>query len=425
MRTKQYLAAVRPKDGRLILNTMVYADEVVQPEEIGGFDALDKVTVADKELTMATQLIESLTEAFAPDKFRDTYREAVLALIDRKAAGQTEVVAAPVSALGREGRRLDGGARSQRQGREGSTGATSCCGCRSDQCRARRQAGPQEEGARQEEIRLRLHVPPAERTWVEIGERRLSITNLDKVLYPLVGFTKAQVIDYYVRIAPTMLQHIGDRGVTLRRWPNGVNEQSFFEKRCPSHRPDWMRTCGGPGDRGGSIDYCCVSEVAALAWTANLAALEIHAPMARCGDIETPTMVVFDLDPGAPATIVECCQVALDVRDVLDHLGLHVFAKTSGSKGLQLYVPLNTAHTHEQASSFALAVGQLLEKQFPQARARHHGQGGPAEQGVHRLEPELAAQDDHRPYSLRALERPTASTPIDWDEVAAGPTVSR
>ena len=120
-------------------------------------------------------------------------------------------------------------------------------------------------------------MPAAERTWVEVADRRLSISNLDKVLYPLVGFTKAQVIDYYVRVAPTMLHHIGDRGVTLRRWPNGVNEQSFFEKRCPSHRPDWLKTCGGPGDRGGSIDYCCIGEVAALAWTANMAALEIHA----------------------------------------------------------------------------------------------------------------------------------------------------
>jgi len=263
-------------------------------------------------------------------------------------------------------------------------------------------------------------VPPAERTWVEIGERRLSISNLDKVIYPLVGFTKAQVIDYYVRVAPTMLQHIGDRGVTLRRWPNGVNEQSFFEKRCPSHRPEWLCTCGGPGDRGGSIDYCCIAEVAALAWTANMAALEIHSPMARCGDIESPTMVVFDLDPGAPATIVECCQVALDIRDVLDHLDIDVYAKTSGSKGLQLYVPVNTPCTHEQASAFALAVGQILEKQFPQrvlvtmAKAAR----------TNKVFVDWSQNSRHKttiaPYSLRALERPTVSTPIDWDEVAAG-----
>ena len=263
-------------------------------------------------------------------------------------------------------------------------------------------------------------MPPSARTWVEIGERRLSVTNLEKVLYPLLGFTKAQVIDYYVRIAPTMLQHIGDRGVTLRRWPNGVNEQSFFEKRCPSHRPDWMKTCPGPGDRGGNIDYCCVGEVAALAWTANLAALEIHAPMARCGDIETPTMVVFDLDPGAPATIVECCQVALDVRDVLDHLGLEVFAKTSGSKGMQLYVPLNTPCTHERASSFALAVGQLLEKQFPQRIIVTMTKAARPNKVFIDWSQNSRHKTTIAPYSLRALERPTVSTPIDWDEVAAG-----
>ena len=263
-------------------------------------------------------------------------------------------------------------------------------------------------------------MPPSARTWVEIGERRLSVSNLDKVLYPLVGFTKAQVIDYYVRVAPTMLQHIGDRGVTLRRWPNGVNEQSFFEKRCPSHRPDWMKTCGGPGDRGGSIDYCCIGEVAALAWTANMAALEIHAPMARCGDIETPTMVVFDLDPGAPATIVECCQVALDVRDVLDHLGLEVFAKTSGSKGMQLYVPVNTPATHEQASSFALAVGQLLEKQFPQRIIVNMAKAARSNKVFIDWSQNSRHKTTIAPYSLRALERPTVSTPIDWDEVAAG-----
>jgi bifunctional non-homologous end joining protein LigD len=263
-------------------------------------------------------------------------------------------------------------------------------------------------------------VPAPDRTWVEIADRRLAVSNLDKVLYPLVGFTKAQVIDYYVRVAPTMLQHIGDRGVTLRRWPNGVNEQSFFEKRCPSHRPPWLTTCPGPGDRGGNIDYCCIAEIAALAWTANMAALEIHSPMARCRDIEAPTMVVFDLDPGAPASIVECCQVALDVRDVLDHLGLEVHAKTSGSKGLQLYVPLNTPHTHEHASSFALAVGQLLEKQHPKRVVVNMAKAVRPNKVFIDWSQNSRHKTTIAPYSLRANERPTVSTPIDWDEVAAG-----
>jgi bifunctional non-homologous end joining protein LigD len=263
-------------------------------------------------------------------------------------------------------------------------------------------------------------VPATERTWVEIAGRRLAVSNLDKVLYPLVGFTKAQVIDYYVRVAPVMLDHIGDRGVTLRRWPNGVNEQSFFEKRCPSHRPSWLGTCAGPGDRGGDIGYCCVAEVAALAWTANMAALEIHSPMARCGDIESPTMVVFDLDPGAPASIVECCRVALDLREVLDHLGLSVYAKTSGSKGMQLYVPLNSPHTHEQASSFALAVGQLLEKQHPKRVVVNMAKAVRPNKVFIDWSQNSRHKTTIAPYSLRANERPTVSAPIDWDEVAAG-----
>ena len=204
----------------------------------------------------------------------------------------------------------------------------------------------------------------AEKVPVEIDGRALAVSNLDKLMYPAVGFTKAQVIDYYVRIAPVMLKHIAGRGITLRRWPDGVEADSFFEKRCPSHRPDWLPTVDGPGDRGGSIQYCCLDEPAALAWTANLAALEIHSPMARGDDLEAPTMLVFDLDPGEPATIIECCQVALRIRDVLDTLGLHVFPKTSGSKGLQLYLPLNQAaedapHEHHHCSEFALAVALM------------------------------------------------------------------
>jgi bifunctional non-homologous end joining protein LigD len=255
------------------------------------------------------------------------------------------------------------------------------------------------------------------RTRVAVGDRELTLSNLDKVLYPACGFTKAQVIDYYVRIAPVMLTHVAGRGVTLRRWPDGVDGESFFEKRCPGHRPDWVPAAPGPGDRGGVIRYCCLEEVAALAWTANLAALEIHAPMARAADIESPTMVVFDLDPGAPATIVECARVALEVRDLLSHVGLLGFPKTSGSKGMQLYVPLNSPHTHEHASSFALAVAQLLEKRRPDgvvstmAKAVRPG----------KVFIDWSQNSRHKttiaPYSLRARERPTVSTPLSWDEV--------
>ena len=255
---------------------------------------------------------------------------------------------------------------------------------------------------------------------VTVDGRQLSVSNLDKVMYPLIGFTKAQVIDYYVRVAPVMLAHIGDRGITLRRWPDGVTGESFFEKRCPKHRPGWVGTCAGPGDRGGSIDYCQLDSVACLAWSANLAALEIHAPMARCADIDSPTMVVFDLDPGAPATIIECCRVALHIREVLDAVGLAAWAKTSGSKGLQLYVPLNRPHTHDHAAGFARAVAQLLEQRIPAQVVSVMKRS---------LRPNKVfidwGQNAHfkttiAPYSLRGRDRPTASTPITWDEVSDG-----
>src|SRR5687768_14622766 len=201
---------------------------------------------------------------------------------------------------------------------------------------------------------------------IQIEGRTLRLSNLQKVLYPEVGFTKAEMIDYYARVAPAMLPHVGDRSLTLRRFPNGVDGTSFFEKRCPSHRPEWVRTAPGPGDHNGSIDYCLLADTASLVWAANMAALELHAPMARAGDMDTPMMVVFDLDPGLPATIVECAQVGLLLRDVLDGIGFRSLAKTSGSKGLQVYVPLNTpGHTHEQASAFSLAVAQAIERVEP------------------------------------------------------------
>ncbi len=266
-----------------------------------------------------------------------------------------------------------------------------------------------------------------ERT-VEIEGHRLKISNLDKVLYPEAGFTKAEVIDHYVRLAPVLLPHIADRGVTLRRFPNGVEEQSFFEKRCPSHRPAWVGTFEGPGDRNGTIGYCALDSTAALAWAANLAALEIHAPMARGADIESPTMCVFDLDPGPGTGIPECAEVALQIQDVLDRVaGLRCFAKTSGSKGLQVYVPLNTPHTHDHCSSFALAVAQVLE--------RHHGarvtstMAKAARPGKVLID--WSQNSRHKTtiavYSLRARPRPTVSTPVTWDEVedaAAGTDLS-
>jgi len=255
-------------------------------------------------------------------------------------------------------------------------------------------------------------------TSVEVEGRRLRLSNLDKVLYPETGTTKAEVIDYYARIAPVMVPHLEDRGVTLRRFPDGVEAGSFFEKRCPSHRPEWMGTVVGPGDRRGGIDYCCLDSTPALVWAANMAALEIHAPMAKGADIDSPTICVFDLDPGAPAGIQACADVALDIRLTLDGLGLAAYPKTSGSKGMQVYVPLNTPHTHEHCSAFAQAVAQMLERAAPDhvtstmAKAVRPG----------KVFVDWSQNSRHKTtvavYSLRARPHPTVSTPLTWDEVA-------
>jgi bifunctional non-homologous end joining protein LigD len=259
----------------------------------------------------------------------------------------------------------------------------------------------------------------AEGTQVDVGGHRRTLTNLDKVLYREAGFTKGEVIDYYARIAPAMLPHLADRCLTMRRYPDGVEGASFFEKRCPGHRPDWLRTALGPGNGGQGISYCVVDDVGGLVWAANLAALELHTPMSRSADMGVATMVVFDLDPGAPAAMAECAEVGLWIRDVLDGLDLRAAAKTSGSKGLQLYVPLNRPHGFDHTKSFALAVAQLLEK--------HH-----ADLVVSDMRKELrtgkvlidwsqnvAAKTTVCAYSLRARPRPTVSTPVTWAEVEA------
>jgi bifunctional non-homologous end joining protein LigD len=255
---------------------------------------------------------------------------------------------------------------------------------------------------------------------VDVGLRTLRLTNLEKILYPEAGFTKANVIDYYVRIAPVMLDHIGDRGITMRRYPDGVDGESFFNKRCPDWRPDWLAAEVGPGDRDGVIHYCRLDELASLAWAANLAALEIHAPMARSADIESPTMLVYDLDPGEGTGMVECCQVAELLREVLDAVELRAWPKTSGSKGLQLYVPLNRPHTHSHASSFARATGQLLERDLADRVTTTMGKSN----RVGKILIDWSQNSRHKttiaPYSLRARPRPTVSTPLTWDEVSDG-----
>lgn len=255
---------------------------------------------------------------------------------------------------------------------------------------------------------------------VEVGARMLKLTNLEKVLYPEIGFTKAAVIDYYVRIAPVMLTHIGDRGITMRRFPDGVDGESFFNKRCPDWRPDWLPAVSGPGESEGPIDYCMLHELASVAWAANLAALEIHAPMARAVDIESPTMLVYDLDPGDGVGMTECCRVALLLAEVLEAVDLRAWPKTSGSKGLQLYVPLNTTHTHQHVAAFAKATGQLLERDRPNEITTTMG----ASNRVGKVLIDWSQNSRHKTtiavYSLRARPTPTVSTPVTWDEVEDG-----
>src|SRR5438270_685150 len=197
-----------------------------------------------------------------------------------------------------------------------------------------------------------------------VGGRKLGVSNLEKVLYPKAGFTKWQVIDYYIRIAPVLLPHLKDRPLTMKRYPNGVDKEFFYEKNCPAHRPSWVKTAKvWSHGNNRTMDYCLVQDLPTLVWAANLADLELHTSLARKKDVARPTMMVFDLDPGQPAEIVQCCQVGIWLRDLLAGMKLKSFAKTSGSKGLQVYVPLNTPATFDRTKELSRALGQYLERQ--------------------------------------------------------------
>ncbi|MGH9190756.1 MAG: non-homologous end-joining DNA ligase [Acidimicrobiales bacterium] len=257
-------------------------------------------------------------------------------------------------------------------------------------------------------------------TVVEVGGRQLSLSNLDKVLYPEAGFTKGQVIDYYSRISPVLVPHLRQHPLTLKRYPNGVHEKFFFEKNCPSHRPPWVPTVAVWSSRNQDhVNYCLIDETAAVVWVANLAALELHPSLSLAADIDRPATLVFDLDPGAPAALPECTQVAMWLRELFDGWGIESFPKTSGSKGLQIYVPLNTEDvTYETTKGFAHALARLLEARHPRSVV-----------SVMKKELRKAkvfidwSQNDSAKttigvYSLRAMARPSVSTPVTWDEVA-------
>jgi bifunctional non-homologous end joining protein LigD len=251
-----------------------------------------------------------------------------------------------------------------------------------------------------------------------VENRKIQVSNLDKVLYPKVGFTKGQVIDYYIRIAPILLPHLKDRPLTMKRYPDGVEGEFFYEKNCPSHRPKWVQTAKVWSEGNQRImHYCLANDLPTLVWAANLADLELHTSLSRKNKIKRPTMMVFDLDPGAPADIVQCCQVGLWLRDLLGQIKLTSFAKTSGSKGLQVYVPLNTAVTYDQTKNLSLALAQYLEHEHSglvtssMSKAVRKG----------KVFVDWSQNDEHKTticvYSLRAREEPTVSTPVTWDEV--------
>lgn len=259
----------------------------------------------------------------------------------------------------------------------------------------------------------------ANSTQLDVAGTKVEVSRLDKVLYPEAGFTKGEVIDYYVRISPVLLPYLKNRPITLKRYPDGVNGFFFYEKQCPAHRPRWVKTADVPKSDGSTIHYCVMNDLPALVWAANLADLELHTFLHRAPALGRPGALAFDLDPGAPADIVDCCRVALRLQKLFAALGLECFAKTSGSKGMQVYVPLNTTVTYERTKAFAHALAERLERESPKevvARMQKSLRRG-------KVFIDWSQNDDHKTtinvYSLRAKPRPTVSTPVTWKEVSA------
>lgn len=257
-------------------------------------------------------------------------------------------------------------------------------------------------------------------TYLEVDSRRVKVTNTDKTLYPAAAFTKGAVIDYYRRIAPALLPHLRGRAVTFKRYPDGVEGESFFVKHCTKYRPDWVHTATvrSPSTRR-EVTYCVIDDLPTLIWAANLAALELHTSLARSDDVLRPTSLVFDLDPGEPATILECVQVALWLREIAQGLGLQSFPKVSGSKGLHVHIPLNTPVTYEQTKPFAHALAERLAGEHPRlilTNMRRADRGG-------KVFIDWGQNDHYKTtvcaYSLRGRARPTVSAPVSWAEVEA------
>ena len=253
---------------------------------------------------------------------------------------------------------------------------------------------------------------------VVVGRRRLEISNVDKVFYPSGGFTKGDMISFYQDISEVLLPHLKGRPVTLKRFPDGAEGSFFYEKECPKYAPDWIKTAPITRRRDNvDVNYCLLDTKPALVWASNLANLELHTVLARARDVTKPIALVFDLDPGEPLGVIACADIALRLKEMFGSFGLEMLVKTSGSKGLQAYVPLNTKVTYEQTKAFAQDVARRMEKDHPSEIISKPSR----EQRKGKIFIDWSQNDLHKTtvsvYSLRAKERPTVSTPVTWEEV--------
>ena len=255
------------------------------------------------------------------------------------------------------------------------------------------------------------------KTPVVIEGKNLTLTNLEKVLYEQGAFTKGEVIDYYRRIAPVLLPHLAGHPLTLKRYPNGVGAEHFYEKRCPEYRPEWLETKRVEG-RTKVVNYCLANDLPALVWVANLASLELHVLLSRSEALDRPTAMVFDLDPGPPAGLLDCVRIALELRDLLADSGLRSLAKVSGGKGLHFYVPLNSAAGFDDTKRFAHAVARAYEEKNPERATSNMRKELRAGRVFIDWSQNDASKTTVCVYSLRAQERPTVSAPVEWKELA-------
>ena len=402
MRNKQYTAAIRAQDGRLVMSTLAYADEIVPADSIDELADVDEIEVSPREVQMAEALVESLTGAVRAGEVPRRLPRAG-PRPDRAEGRRRGVRGARADDREAEDRRPDGGARGQRGG---------------GQDVARPPPDGEEVGGEGEEVGVADAAPRsrcAKRNEVvtEVDGRHVALSNLDKVLYPS-GSPRVRSSSTWPGSRRPPCPHLRGRALTFRRFPNGTDKQGFFEKRCPAHRPEWVSVALGPGDRQGGIEYCCIEEPAAMVWAANMAALELHAPMALAADLDTPRAVVFDFDPGPNTDISDCCAIAAArprrprrrrARGVVQDVGLQGPAALRAAQ----HRPASPTSGRPQ---FALAVGQVLEKQLPKQVTTVMAKVAAAGEDLRRLEPERPPQDDDRPV--------LAAGPARADGVHAG-----